>query len=120
LQLEAKTGLQLAQPVSYLEMLVLEKNARAIITDSGGVQKEAFLFQTPCITLRQETEWIETLADGFNKLVGANEKKFLRAIAQIDKIQPRLGGQKKPEGFALFGGGKAGARIARILAREWR
>jgi UDP-N-acetylglucosamine 2-epimerase len=120
LQLEAKTDLQMVQPVSYLEMLALEKNARAIVTDSGGVQKEAFFFQTPCITLRQETEWIETLADGFNTLVGAEKKKFLQAISRLDKIRARLAGQKKPEGFALFGGGKAGARIARILERAWR
>jgi UDP-N-acetylglucosamine 2-epimerase len=120
LQLEAKTDLQMVQPVSYLEMLALEKNARAIITDSGGVQKEAFFFQTPCITLRQETEWIETLAEGFNTLVGADKKKFLLAISRLDKIRPRVAGRKKPEGFALFGGGKAGARIARILARLWR
>jgi UDP-N-acetylglucosamine 2-epimerase len=120
LQLEAKTDLQMVQPVSYFEMLALEKNARAVITDSGGVQKEAFFFQTPCITLRQETEWIETLADGFNTLVGADKKKFLQAISRLDKIRARLAGQKKPEGFALFGGGKAGASIARILAREWR
>ncbi|MGH7596070.1 MAG: non-hydrolyzing UDP-N-acetylglucosamine 2-epimerase [bacterium] len=120
LQLEAKTDLQMVQPVSYIEMLALEKNASAIITDSGGVQKEAFFFQTPCITLRQETEWIETLADGFNALVGADKKKFLRAISQLDKIRAHLAGQKKPEGFALFGGGKASARIARILTRVWR
>ncbi len=120
LQLQNWPDLQVVQPVSYLEMLALEKNARAIITDSGGVQKEAFFLQTPCITLRQETEWIETLADGFNALVGADKKKFLRAISRLDKIRARLAGQKKPEGFALFGGGKAGARIARILARVWR
>jgi UDP-N-acetylglucosamine 2-epimerase len=120
LQLEAKTDLQMVQPVSYLEMLALEKNARAIITDSGGVQKEAFFFQTPCITLRHETEWIETLADGFNTLVGADKKKFLQVLSRLDKIRARLAGKTKPEGFALFGGGKAGARIARIVARLWR
>lgn len=120
LQLEARADLQMVQPVSYFEMLALEKNARAIITDSGGVQKEAFFLQTPCITLRQETEWIETLADGFNALVGADKRKFLRAISRLGKIRARLEGHKNPESFALFGGGKAGARIARILARVWR
>ncbi len=120
LQLQARPDLQVVQPVSYLEMLALEKNARAIITDSGGVQKEAFFLRVPCITLRQETEWIETLANGFNALVGADKKKFLQAISRLDKIRTRLAEQKKPEGFALFGGGKAGARIAQILARAWK
>jgi UDP-N-acetylglucosamine 2-epimerase len=120
LQFEAKTDLQIVQPVSYFEMLAFEKNARAIITDSGGVQKEAFFLRVPCITLRQETEWIETLTGGFNALVGADKKKFLQAVSRLDKIRARLAEQKKPESFALFGGGKAGTRIARILAREWR
>ena len=65
--------------VSYLDILLLEKNAKMILTDSGGVQKEAYFFKVPCITLREETEWFETVESGWNVLAGADKSKIIEA-----------------------------------------
>ena len=67
-------------PVSYFDMLVLERHAQVVFTDSGGVQKEAFWFGVPCVTLRDETEWMETVEAGKNTLVGADLEGVVRAI----------------------------------------
>lgn len=93
-------------PVGYLEFLNLECQAEAILTDSGGVQKEAYLLQVPCITLREETEWIETVEDGWNVLVGSNTD-FIVKMAH--EFRPN----KKQR--QLFGDGTAAQKIVEIL-----
>jgi UDP-N-acetylglucosamine 2-epimerase len=76
-------NVKVIDPVGYLDMLKLEKSAKAILTDSGGIQKEAFWLKVPCITLRDETEWIETVNLGWNRLVGSNVEKILEAVRDL-------------------------------------
>jgi len=99
-------NLRLIEPLGYLDMLLLEQNARRILTDSGGVQKEAYFFGVPCLTLRPETEWIETLEGGWNVLVGAD---YSRILAQLQADAPS--GAPPP----VFGDGQASQRIASVL-----
>jgi UDP-N-acetylglucosamine 2-epimerase len=102
--------IKMIDPVSYLNMLKLERNAKAIFTDSGGVQKEAYWFKVPCFTLRDETEWVETVKSGWNILVEPGEKKIVEAVKNRE-VRRRLSGQKK-----TFGDGNASKRIIRIMA----
>ncbi len=95
------------QPVSYFEMLLLEGRARFIVTDSGGVQKEAYFLKIPCVTVRDETEWEETLENNCNVLTGCSEDKILRAAANIGQAGPWT---------ALYGDGNAGRAILNALA----
>ena len=93
-------------PVGYLDMLVLEKNAHMILTDSGGMQKEAYFFKAPCITLRPETEWVETVEAGWNVLATTNPKQILNAVTTFCR----------PESHSLlYGDGSSAAKIVSIL-----
>jgi UDP-N-acetylglucosamine 2-epimerase len=74
-------NIKVIQPVGYLEFLRLMKNARKIITDSGGIQKEAYILKVPCITLRENTEWVETVQDGWNVLVGADKERIVNVCS---------------------------------------
>jgi UDP-GlcNAc3NAcA epimerase len=79
LNADALQGLTILKPLSYLEMQRLQMSAKLIITDSGGIQKESYFHKVPCITLRDETEWVETVELGWNKLTGANKEQILNA-----------------------------------------
>ena len=101
-------NLRITSPVGYLDMLALEKSACKVLTDSGGVQKEAFYMQVPCVTLRNETEWPETIELGANRLVGADREKIMDAVLTKSPVFPS---RRSP-----FGDGKASERIVKILA----
>jgi UDP-GlcNAc3NAcA epimerase len=77
---------KLVEPLCFMDMVRLELSARVILTDSGGVQKEAFFYRVPCVTMRDETEWVETIQLGWNKLVGANQRLIVDAVLRA--VQP--------------------------------
>jgi UDP-GlcNAc3NAcA epimerase len=99
-------NVELREPVTYSEMLALERGAAAIATDSGGVQREAYLWAVPCITLREETEWVETVETGWNTLVGVDPDAFRAAM---HRSRP---GEHPP----IFGDGRAAEHIAGLCA----
>ncbi|MBM2820979.1 MAG: UDP-N-acetylglucosamine 2-epimerase, partial [Candidatus Berkelbacteria bacterium] len=92
-------------------MIALENNAKMILTDSGGVQKEAYIAKVPCITLRDETEWNETVKTGWNVLTGAHEEKILKNIKKFPKSK------NHPD---FLGKGDAHKKIARIIKKFLR
>jgi UDP-N-acetylglucosamine 2-epimerase len=108
-RLEQAEGLVLTPPLGYLDFLCLLENARAVLTDSGGVQKEAYLLEVPCLTLREVTEWVETVELGWNRLVGLDRTRVLAALSSLERTG------EHPE---LYGGGHAGERVVAAID-EW-
>jgi UDP-N-acetylglucosamine 2-epimerase len=99
-------GIRLVTPLGYLDFLELARHARAVLTDSGGVQKEAYLLGVPCVTLRDTTEWVETVEAGWNVLVDLDRDA---ALAALERRPP----MERPD---LFGGGHASDRVCEVVA----
>ena len=97
---------RLVDPVGYLYMLQLEKHATVILIDSGGVQKEAFFSEVPCVTLRDETEWVETVEAGWNTIVGCDGHKMFQAISEVFRQKTSV---------CPYGTGEAAETILNIL-----
>jgi len=97
------------EPAPYLDMLLLERHARCILTDSGGVQKEAYWLGVPCVTLRDETEWVETVQAGWNVVAGAVANRIVESTLGFSPPEVRP---------PVFGDGKASQRIATTLAEQ--
>lgn len=106
--LQAHPAIRFTRPLSFLDMVCLEKNAATILTDSGGVQKEAYFHHTPCITLRDETEWVETVAAGWNQLAGARKETILDCLTRRPE-------QKEIE---EYGTGNTAGKIVEALIRQ--
>jgi len=99
-------NVKIIKPIGYFDMLLLEKNSKKILTDSGGVQKEAYILGVPGITLRDNTEWVETVEDGWNVLVGAEKEKIVKAIREFEP---------ETEQRDVFGKGDASEKMVRII-----
>jgi UDP-GlcNAc3NAcA epimerase len=99
---------EIIEPQGYLDMIKLIRDCKAVITDSGGLQKEAFFFSKPCITMRDQTEWVELVDNGFNTLVGADKDKLLRAAEAVNSREYDFS-------IPLYGDGKAGEKIAKSI-----
>jgi UDP-GlcNAc3NAcA epimerase len=112
-ELEGAAGVRLCEPLGYLDFTCLLRGARAVLTDSGGLQKEAYLAGVPCLTLREATEWVETVESGWNRLVGLDPDLALEAVAELTERRPA----EYPDP-SLYGDGEAGRHVVDEL-RAW-
>jgi UDP-GlcNAc3NAcA epimerase len=105
--IKTNSSVLLTEPVDYLDMIMLEKHAKAILTDSGGIQKEAYFHRVPCITFREETEWTETVNAGWNQMAGYKTEKILKCVNQT------------PERTEIqeYGDGHAAEKIVNVIIR---
>jgi len=108
----ANSKLVIVPPVGYFDMIELLKHTKAVITDSGGLQKEAYFFGKPCITLRDETEWVELLANGANMLTGASSTKIIDACNQLSDKFSNTDSQ-------LYGSGYASKNIIKLISQNY-
>jgi UDP-GlcNAc3NAcA epimerase len=106
--IEDISNIHMIEPVGYLDMIRLEDGARMILTDSGGIQKEAYWLRVPCVTLRDETEWVETVEAKWNVLVGANPERIMEAVRSF--VPPASHPQ-------LYGGGCSAQRCVELFDR---
>ncbi len=111
LNLGVESKIRLIEPLGYLDMICLESNAKVILTDSGGVQKEAYFERVPCVTLRNQTEWEETLSGGCNRLAGTETHAIVEGFRRVHEDFPL-----KFEDH--FGSGFAGEKLLRLLCSE--
>lgn len=100
-------NIKVIDPIGYLDMINLEMHSEKIVTDSGGVQKEAFFLKKPCITMRDETEWVETVMNGWNVVVGTDKNKIVDAVRNFVPSEKQL---------EIFGDGDAASKILKIIS----
>jgi UDP-GlcNAc3NAcA epimerase len=105
------TNIKIIEPVSYLEMIYMLQECMMVMTDSGGLQKEAFFFKKPCITLRNETEWVELVENGFNYLAGGKAETIYNAYKNNVETNYDFN-------LELYGDGKAGGKIVDFLIQD--
>ncbi len=104
---QLRSHIRMIEPLGYMEMVALSASARAILTDSGGLQKEAYWLGIPCITLRDETEWVETVSSGWNRLAGCNPERISRAVASSFELPA----DRRP----LYGEGCVAAKCVALM-----
>ena len=108
IKVQSNSGVRIIPPVNYLDMIALESSARVVLTDSGGLQKEAYFAGVPCVTLRDETEWVETVEVGANLIAGAEFDSIIAAFIKIQNSNMRI-----KDG--LYGDGHAAEKIVNAL-----